>query len=352
MLRIGARGCNNFSADWQDLHKVFWSIKIAMEHIQNHKLIFLLDVCAMDAEEETKDRILRIVQEHVPVHAHRISSQALGECQTDSLVKTFEWEQSQVAKFDQSNVTGCFVLRADCYLKPFIALQSWLDHGMQDGMCVFPFKVWDENAPADQLFFIPKSQREDFVRSVTTLSTKYRPSSLNRMSLHYMYCKSCLNGRLSFHCNVVCDANSSKEWNPYYRIMGRSEKQQEERHRTKWGDHWFLGGGKCAEQLSLRRAFLLCTTKAAPSSQSLLLLCTTPGIPGHAYWTEDQTERWLGFAIDRAHETKDKVQGARTMWSEWAGASPYLPGDMQQDIVELIDQELRSARFPSLHELV
>jgi hypothetical protein len=134
--------------------------------------------------------------------------------------------------------------------------------------------------------------------------------------------------------------------------MGRSEKQQEERHRTKWGDHWFLGGGKCAEQLSLRRAFLLCTTKAAPSSQSLLLLCTTPGIPGHAYWTEDQTERWLGFAIDRAHETKDKVQGARTMWSEWAGASPYLPGDMQQDIVKLIDQELRSARFPSLHELV
>ncbi len=173
----------------------------------------------------------------MPIHSHRISSKALGERQTDSLVKTFEWEQVQVAEFDKSDVMGCLVLRADCYLKPMVALQSWVDRGMQHDRCVFPFMVW-EGAPADQLFFCPTSLREDFVRSVKRL-TEYQIDSLNRQSLHFMHCKRCLKGRLLFHLAVVCDANSTREWNPYYRIVGRSEKQQDECHRAKWGDHWF-----------------------------------------------------------------------------------------------------------------
>jgi hypothetical protein len=105
------------------------------------------------------------------------------------------------------------------------------------------------------------------------------------------------------------------------------------------------GGGNCAEQLSVRRAFLLCNTTAAPSAQR-------PGDSSDDAWTTDQVMRWLGNAIDRACEPEDKVQGARTMWSEWASASPYLPDDMQQSIVRLIDQKLRSTGFPSLRELV
>ena len=240
VLRIGDRLCDNFDGDWQDLHEVFRSIKIETERIENYKLIFLLDVVAMDAEEQAKDKILHIVQEHVPLHAHRISSKALGEWQTDSLLKTLEWEQSQVAALDKrDHVTGCFVLRADCHLKPMIALQSWVERGMQYDRCVFPFMVWEDGGPADQLFFIPKSQREAFFWAVTKLS-KYKPTSLQRQSLHWIHCKSCLKGRLSFHLKVVCDANSTKEWNPCYRIMGRSEKQQEECHRAKWGDHSIL----------------------------------------------------------------------------------------------------------------
>ena len=69
-------------------------------------------------------------------------------------------------------------------------------------------------------------------------------------------------------------------------------------------------------------------------------------------WTTDQVMQWLGNAIDRAREPEDRVQGARTMWSDWAIASPYLPVDMRQNIVRLIDQKLHSAGFPSLRELI
>jgi hypothetical protein len=191
----------------------------------------------MDVEEQAKEELLRVIREYVPLHAHRISSKALGERQTDNLVKTFEWEQLQLAEFDKSDVIGYLVLRADCYLKPMVALQSWVERGMQNDRCVFPFMVW-EGAPADQLFFCPTSWREDFVRSLKRL-TEYHIDSLNRQSLHFMHCKRCLKGQLMFHLAVVCNANSTHEWNPYYRIMGRIEKQQDECHRAKWGDHWF-----------------------------------------------------------------------------------------------------------------
>ena len=57
--------------------------------------------------------------------------------------------------------------------------------------------------------------------------------------MYYIHCKRGLKGRLKFHMDVICDANSRLEWNPCYRIVGRTEKEQEEIHRMKWGDHWF-----------------------------------------------------------------------------------------------------------------
>ncbi len=83
--------------------------------------------------------------------------------------------------------------------------------------------------------------------------TVYELDTLNRQCLHFMHCKRCLNGQLMYHLAVVCDANSTKEWNPYYRIVGRSEKQQDESHRAKWGDHWFQE----ASSKKLHRAYNL-----------------------------------------------------------------------------------------------
>ena len=148
-----------------------------------------------------------------------------------------QWEQEQLADFDMSLVVGYFVFRADCYLKRMVSLQSWVERGIQYSMTVFPFMVW-AGSPADQLFFIPTSCRADFVRSLLRLA-EYQPDTLQRQSLHFIYCKRALKGRLKFHIDVICDANSQLEWNLCYRIVGRAEKEQEEIHRTKWGDHWF-----------------------------------------------------------------------------------------------------------------
>ena len=136
------------------------------------------------------------------------------------------------------NPYGISFLRADCHLKRMVALESRVDRGIQHDRCVFPFKVWDDGGPADQVIFIPTGWLESFENSVERL-TKYKKESLNRQSLHFIHCKRCLKGRLIYHRDVVADANSIHAWNPYYTILGRREKPQEDRHRAKWGDHWF-----------------------------------------------------------------------------------------------------------------
>ena len=111
--------------------------------IEKYKLVFLLDIVAMGADEATKEEILSVAREYVPLHAHRISSKALGEHQTDSLAKSFEWVQLHLAEFVSGDIIGSFVFRADCYLKPMVALQSWVERGIENDRCVFPFMVWE-----------------------------------------------------------------------------------------------------------------------------------------------------------------------------------------------------------------
>mgnify|MGYP003335412857 CR=1 FL=1 len=237
VLRSGGRLSDNFSGDLDDLHTVFGSIKTETEKLQCVR-VFLLDVVAVDAQESTKEDILRVIRLYIPLQSSRISSRAIGEAQTDSLLATFKWEDDQLSDLDKSDAIGRLVLRADCYLNPKVALQSWVDIGLRNDKSVFPFMVWTGGGPADQLFFIPASCRERFLYSVGKLTT-YQSGSLNRTSLHYIYCKKCLKGNLVFRREAVCDANSQEEWNPYYRIMGRPEWPQDEDNRLKWGSDWF-----------------------------------------------------------------------------------------------------------------
>jgi hypothetical protein len=235
VLRVGDRLSDNFEGDVTALHTVFNSIQTKTDKLEKYKLVFLLDIVASNADSQTHAQVLDIVGRYVKLYGQRVSNLPLGPCQTDSLLQTLTWADQNTKTV--ANIVGTLVLRADCYLKEKVDLNAWVDRGIEAEMCVFPFMVW-HNAPADQLFFIPESCHEHFKRSVRNL-TFYSSESLNRQSLHYMYCKKCLRGRLKFVAEVICDANSRREWNPFYRIMGRSEQAQGDEHRAKWGEFWF-----------------------------------------------------------------------------------------------------------------
>ena len=113
----------------------------------------------------------------------------------------------------------------------------------------------------------------------------------------------------------------------WYRALNSSVTDESDHDGSEW-ESVDNGRGNSAEQLSVRRAFLLINTTTAPSAKR-------SGDRSVVAWTTDQVMQWLGNAIDRAREPEDRVQGARTMWSE-----------------RLIDQKLRSTGFPSLRELV
>jgi hypothetical protein len=49
-----------------------------------------------------------------------------------------------------------------------------------------------------------------------------------------------MKGKLAFAADIVCNANSAKEWNPFFRITGRDEKRQSQEHMHKWGPLWFV----------------------------------------------------------------------------------------------------------------
>ena len=178
-------------------------------------MVFLLDIVATDADASTKKKIQDIIEKYLALKAVRISSVALAPTQTESLLKTFAW--CEEATSELQDVVGIFTFRADVELKHKIDLKTWVCRGLNENKTVWPFRVWDEGGPADQLFFVPRTQRDDFISAVTKLST-YKPESLQRISLHHIADKKMLRGNLIYKAACTCDANTQKEWNPYYRI--------------------------------------------------------------------------------------------------------------------------------------
>ena len=223
VLRKGGMFCENLDGDWSDLHTVFKSIQRETAKILPKirigggicKLVFVLDIVAKDADASTKKKIQKIIEKYVPLKAVRISSVALAPSQTETLLSTFAWCDDETSQLE--NVVGTFCFRADVELKHKIDLKTWVRRGLEEDQTVWPFKVWDEGGPADQLFFVPRTQREDFIRAVTRLS-RYKPTSLQRIALHHIGDKKMLRGNLIFKAACKCNANSQKEWNPYYRI--------------------------------------------------------------------------------------------------------------------------------------
>ena len=134
---------------------------------------------------------------------------------------------------------GFLIPRGDCILKCKFEPERWIEQGLEERKVVFPFKVFAEGGPADQLFFLPEFELLEFQRSLKVLIHTYRLRDLKRTSLHYMHLPECMGGRIAYAADVVCDANSAKEWNPFYCITGRKAKNQKHKYRHKWGYLWF-----------------------------------------------------------------------------------------------------------------
>jgi hypothetical protein len=115
----------------------------------------------------------------------------------------------------------------------------WIEKGLAESKAVFPFKVWDDGGPADQICFVPSELLPKFQQSIKRLTT-YKIDTLNRLSLHFLHTKKCMRNKLAFAADIVCNANSTHEGNPFYRITGRHEKRQSQEHMAKWGPLWFV----------------------------------------------------------------------------------------------------------------
>ena len=169
----------------------------------------------------------------------RISIQNLGPAQTDSLLVTNRWLNKSR---DVAHLVGIFYFRADLLFKKKFSAPDWVRQGLQEGKMVFPFKVWDDGGPADQLFFLPIQLFALFNRSLEFLQT-YKVQTLQRCSLHYLHIKKAMDlCTLTYAIDVVCDANSEKEWNPIYSIVGRKSKGQNVQMASKWGTFWYEDG--------------------------------------------------------------------------------------------------------------
>ena len=138
------------------------------------------------------------------------------------------------------NVSGVFILRADCALLEKFDAMTFTKRSItrKRKMSVFPFKVWEDGGPADQIIYVPENQLTPFKEALSRFTT-FKVESLNRRSLHYMHCRKGLRGRLVYFHNCKCNANTEEEWNPFYKMVGRENAQQKLSARLKWGTYWF-----------------------------------------------------------------------------------------------------------------
>ena len=144
------------------------------------------------------------------------------------------------SKTRELNVSGVFILRGDCVLLEQFDAMTFAERSFtQKGKwTVFPFKVWEHGGPADQIIYVPENQLTQFKEALWRFPI-YPEASLNRGSLHYMHCRKGLRGRLVYFHDCKCNANTEKEWNPFYKMVGRENAQQKLSARLKWGTYWF-----------------------------------------------------------------------------------------------------------------
>ena len=155
----------------------------------------------------------------------RVSKENLALTQTASLLHTLSWVQHFVSCIEKDD--SILFLRCDCILKSYFHVDDWIKLMHRQDKCnrsmLFPFYVFKDGGPADQIFLLPLELWAAFDTALQRLSQK-KPRSLHAKSLHYLHEKKYMGSKVAYFIETLADANSEKEWNPFYVILGRDSK--------------------------------------------------------------------------------------------------------------------------------
>jgi len=81
-------------------------------------------------------------------------------------------------------------------------------------------------------FFLPLELWAALDTALQYLSKK-KPNSLHAQSLHYLHSHKCMGSKVAYFTKTCADANSEKEWNPFFIILGRRSKLRDVSNK-KW----------------------------------------------------------------------------------------------------------------------
>ena len=231
VLREGGQGKFNADGNEEDLRLVLHSVCMNACSLSNGLVFVAVDVvwlgCSLQQAERLRD-LLRFYLEfpnkglHVRVHNHN-----LGVTQTSSLLETLSWVRPYANTLSKS---ACLLfLRCDCVLQSYFQIDAWIAFHQRNfeekSVMVFPFVV-DVGGPADQIFLLPLECWDNFERAVQKLS-QHKPASLHARSLHFLHRPECLGSHIAYFIDVEADANTYKEWNPFFVTMGRVNKARD-----------------------------------------------------------------------------------------------------------------------------
>ena len=163
--RLGGRTSINSFGSWSDVQDVLTSIKARL--LDNvaltsaYRVHIMFHIVYAGANQAQRMELEELICTCIPdIFTIRIVPNDFGPCQTDSLLVTVQWMRGWLSAF--TNPSGFLFLRVDCLLKEHFLPQAWLAKGFEANKAVFPFKVWEDGGPSDQIFFIPSCHLDRF----------------------------------------------------------------------------------------------------------------------------------------------------------------------------------------------
>ena len=229
IMRSGGQGVFNADGSGEDLKLVLHSVRKNASSPSTSILFVAVDVVWLNCTGEQAEEFRGFVRRYLNFPGSsvfiRVHHENLGATQTSSLLRTLDWVRPYANSLGQGH--SILFLRCDCVLKSYFQIDDWLgamNRQDQHGRAMlFPFKVFEEGGPADQIFLLPKELWGHFEKGLQYLSTR-KPGSLHAKSLHFLHTRKCMGSKVVYFMDVVADANTAKEWNPFYVMLGRSSK--------------------------------------------------------------------------------------------------------------------------------
>ncbi len=149
----------------------------------------------------------------------------LNATQLKSVVSTLEWASAKAALLARQSWRAMILLRADIELKASLSLPNASNPGCD---LIVPFQTLQGDGVADTIVFVPVCRLAELMRvlaqraqQVREVASDGRPSYLDQM---HGLCQWVSDVR--YFASKRFDANSHRDNNPLYRMVGRSEMQR------------------------------------------------------------------------------------------------------------------------------